>query len=120
MNKNPDYLFSKAQKKVAIAEQELLKPSTDIIPFSICSHSRSAIQLLLESYLIKNNISINENESLALLLERCIVYNPKFKTIDLSNIDCKNNATNSSYCSDINKVSSCLLTAKEIEALIKN
>jgi len=120
MENKSDLLLSKALGKVARANQELMKPHTDIVPFSVCTNSRLAIQLLLESYLTKNNIPIKENESLALLLERCIFHNKKFKTIDISKVDCRHNNTNGAYCSGINKVSYCYNTAKEIEALIKN
>ncbi len=120
MNKKSNLLLSKARDKVARANQELMKPHTDIVSFSVCTNARLAIQLLLESYLIKNNVPIKENESLALLLERCILHDKKFKNIDISKMECRHNTTNGAYCSSINKVSYCYNTAKEIEALIKN
>lgn len=113
-------LFSKAQNKINLAEQNLMKPKEDIVSFSVCIHSRTAIQFLLESYLIKNNVPIKEKESIALLLERCIIYNSKFKAIDFTKIDCRHNTTNHGYCNSIDKVSNCLLVAKQIEELLVN
>jgi len=97
-----------------------MKPHNDIVSFSVCNNSKLAIKLLLESYLIKNNFSIDKNESLALLLERCSLIDPKFKSVSLSKIDCRHNTNNNSYCSSVDKVSACYNTAKEIELLIKN
>jgi hypothetical protein len=69
---------------------------------------------------VKNNFNVDKNESLALLLERCILIDKKFKSVNLSKIDCRHNTNNNSYCSGVEKVSACYETAKEIEQLIKN
>lgn len=120
MKTNPEYLLSKAQKKIQLAEEELMKPNEDVVSFSICNQSKSAIKILLESYLIKHNINFNDQEPLALLLERCTIHNPNFKSIDLSSFNCRNTSNSQNYCDDINKVSNCLSIAKQIEALIAN
>jgi len=119
-NKNSEFLKQKALKKIKLAEDELMKPNEDVVSHSVCSNSRLAIQQLLESYLLNNNIKIQKKESLALLLERCIILNSKFKTINLSNLECRHNANNQNYCSDVGKVSSCLTVAKQIELLLNN
>ena len=120
MKTNPEYVLSKAQKKIQEAEDELMKPNEDVVAFSVCNQSKMAIKILLESYLIKNNLNFNEQEPLALLLERCATYNPNFKSIDLSNMNCRNTPNSQNYCDDIAKVSSCLTVAKQIEKLIAN
>jgi len=119
-SKESEFLKNKAIKKIQNAEKELMKPKEDVVSFSVCSNSRLAIQQLLESYLLNNNITIKKQESLALLLERCVNINPKFKAIDLSEVDCRYNSTNHNYCSSINTVTNCLDIAKQIEALLNN
>jgi len=120
LKQKSEILKQKALKKIAIANAELMKPQEDVVSFSICLNSKLAMQQLLESYLLKNNIQIKKQESLALLLERCIILNPKFTTIDLSNVNCRNNTTNKNYCSDVSKVGSCLKVTKQIESLLNN
>ena len=113
------HILAKAIKKIDSANEELMKPQDAIVSYAVCNNSKLAIKLLLESYLIKNNFPIDKNESLALLLERCILIDTKFKLVDLSKIDCRHNVNNNSYCSGVEKVSACYDTAKEIEQLIK-
>lgn len=120
MNTNSKHILAKAIKKIDNANEELMKPHDAIVSYAVCNNSKLAIKLLLESYLVKNNSNIDKNESLALLLERCILIDKKFKSVNLSKIDCRHNTNNNSYCSSVDKVSSCYNTAKEIELLIKN
>jgi hypothetical protein len=120
MTNNSKQILAKAIKKIDSANEELMKPHDAIVSYAVCNNSKVAIKLLLESYLIKNNFSIDKNESLALLLERCILIDKKFKSVDLSKINCRHNTTSSSYCSSVAKVSACYDTAREIELLIKN
>jgi len=118
MKVTPDSLKAKAQKKIQLADEEFMKPQEDVISFSICTNSRLAIQLLFESELLQYGIPVKKNESIALLLERCIMLNPDFKTIDLSKVDCRHNPNNHNYCSDLDKVGSCFNIAKQVEALL--
>lgn len=120
MENNSKQFLAKALNKIDSANEELMKPHDAIISYSVCTNSKLAIKLLLESYLAKNNIPINKGESIALLLERCIILDKKFKSVDLSKINCRHNTSSSSYCSSVEKVSACYNTAKEIELLIKN
>lgn len=120
MSNNSKQILEKAIKNIESANEELMKPHDAIISYSVCTNSKLAIKFLLESYLIKNSISINKNESLALLLERCIILDEKFKSVDLSKINCRHNTSSTSYCSSVEKVNACYDTAKEIELLIKN
>jgi len=115
-----ELLKQKALRKLEDATKELMKPLEDVVSFSICSNSKLAIKLLLESYLLKNNIQIKNKESIALLLERCVRHNPKFKTIDLSRVDCRYNLNNHNYCSGLEQVANCLDIAKQIESLLNN
>jgi len=118
IHRDSEFLKKRAQKEIQKAEEELMKPKEDVVSFSVCANSRLAMQQLLESYLLKNNILIKKHEPLALLLERCIKLNPKFKTIDFSNVDCRYNANNKNYCSGLDKVNNCLNIAKQIEDLL--
>jgi len=120
LKQKSEILKQKALKKIANANAELMKPKEDVVSFSVCLNSKLAIQQLLESYLLKNNIQIKKQESLALLLERCVTHNQKFKTIDLSNVDCRYNSNNHNYCSGLEKVTNCLDVAKQIELLLNN
>lgn len=120
MKINPDYLLSKAQKKIQLAEDELMKPKEDVVSYGVCNHSKLAIKILLESYLIKHNIAFNEQESVALLFERCTLHNPDFKSISINEINCRNTPNSQNYCEEISKVSNCLTVAKQIEALLAN
>ncbi len=120
MKQKSDSLLSKGIKKVNLAEEELMKPHNDIVSFSVCSNARSSIHLLLESYLLKHKIPFKEQESIALLLERCALNDKRFKSVDITNIDCRHTATKESYCSGVDKVNSCYNTAKKIEELVLN
>jgi len=120
MNNNALQIFKKAQNKITSANEELLKPQNAIVSYAVCRYSRTAIKLLLESFLTKNKIPLNKKESIALLLERCALINKKFREIHLNKINCRHEIIDTSYCSDVNKVSSCFDVAKEIEQLVKN
>lgn len=113
-------LINKAQKKIEEAEEALMKPQEDVIAFGVCNNSRLAIRILLESYLRKYNITFNSQESLELLMERCIILNPDFKSVNINEINCRHDQNSQNYCEDQHKLDSCLTVAKQIELLVAN
>ena len=110
MNSRPEAFLKEAKKNLDLAKNELLKPSEDIVTYSVCKNSQFAIENFLKGYLTKNNIDIELNDTIETLYNKCLSFDENFKNIDLSAIGCRDHAIDSRYCSEINSVSACFDT----------
>jgi HEPN domain-containing protein len=111
--------LSEADKNLELAKEELMKPSEDLLGFSVCKNSQFAIENYLKGFLLKNNIEISMEDTMASLYDKCENVDPDFKTIEMSAIACKGNTIDARYCTDINTVSACFDTADTIDTFLR-
>ncbi len=108
-----------AQEKLKTANEELFKPKEDVVTYLVCKNSQYAIIAFLKGYLNHRGFATDDDETIEGLANRCIALDPKFKKIDLNVIDCKTFKTDSRYCSDVDKVSSCFDAADNLDTLLR-
>ena len=119
MSSRSNAFFKEATKNLNFAKEELLKPAEDIVSFSVCKNSQFAIENYLKGFLVKNNIEFDVNANIAVLYEKCLNIDERFKNIDLNAIGCRNHAIDSRYCTEINSISACFDVADEIDTYLK-
>jgi HEPN domain-containing protein len=119
MKSRSSAFFNEATKNLQLAKNELFKPSEDIVTYSICKNAQFAIENYLKGFLIKNEVEIETNETIASLYNKCIAIDKNFKSIDINTIGCKDHAIDSRYCSEINSVSACFDTADNIDTYLR-
>jgi len=115
-------LLTQGDTALDLALEEQMRPEEDIVPFSICHNSRISIRMFLLSYLIKHGIDADSNVSLKDLLMQCEEINPRFSTLDISDIECRGSRVkdNDEYCLTVNAVTNCFDAANEVKKLIKD
>ena len=119
MKSRSSAFFNEATKNLQLAKNELFKPSEDIVTYSICKNAQFAIENYLKGFLIKNEVELAQNETIATLYNKCIAIDKNFKNIDINTIGCKDHAIDSRYCSEINSVSACFDTADNIDTYLR-
>ncbi|WP_372769694.1 HEPN domain-containing protein [Lutibacter sp.] len=119
MKSRSEAFFKEASKKLKSAKEELFKPAEDIVSYSVCKNAQFAIENFLKGYLTKNNIELQQNETIASMYDKCVSIDKNFASIDLSAIGCKDHAIDSRYCSEINSVSACFDTADNIDTYLR-
>lgn len=119
MKSRSEAFFKEAEKKLKIAKEELLKPSEDIVSYSVCKNSQFAIENYLKGYLTKHNVKLQPNETIETLYNKCVEVDKNFKTVEMSAIACKNHTIDSRYCSELNTVSACFDTADTIDTYFR-
>jgi hypothetical protein len=119
MSSRSSAFFKEATKKLELAKEELLKPTGDLVSFSVCKNSQFAIENYLKGFLLKNDVDFDVNATIGTLYEQCVLIDKNFKNVDLNAIGCKNHAIDSRYCSEINSVSACFDTADNIDTYLR-
>jgi len=119
MKSRSDAFLSEAAKKLKIAKEEMFKPSEDIVSYSVCKNSQFAIENFLKGYLTQKEVSLQANETIATLYDKCITIDKNFKTIEMGAIGCKNHTIDSRYCSEVDSVSACFDTADNIDTYLR-
>ncbi len=118
-NSRSKAFLNEATKNLDLAKEELLKPSEDLLGFSVCKNSQFAIENFFKGFLLKNNIEIGIDDTMASLYEKCVKVDPNFKTIEMSAIACRRSTIDSRYCTDINTISDCFDTADTIDTYLR-
>lgn len=119
MNTRANAFFAEAAKRLELAKEELLKPAEDIVSYSVCKNSQFSIENFLKGYLLKHNVAIAVDETIATLYQKCVDVDKNFKEIEMSAIGCKASPIDSRYCSEINSVSACYDTADSIDTYLR-
>lgn len=111
--------FEKAKENLKIANEELFKPEEDVITYLVCKNSQHAIENNLKGYLTLRGFETHEHETLESLLDRCKALEPKFKNVHFDPIDCRAHTIDTTYCTNVKKVSSCFDTADNLDTFLK-
>lgn len=119
-------LFANAEQEFSKAQEELARPSSDVVNYAVCLSARSALHHYLNClytlYTYENNDTREENLTVKELADRCRKYDDKVKEIDFSCMHCQNKDVLSDaeifFCEDVNQVMACNNVAKQIRELI--
>ncbi|WP_420319034.1 HEPN domain-containing protein [Ekhidna sp.] len=66
------------------AQNGLCKPEEDVVPYSVCKNSHSAIINYLSAYLMRNGREIPKSHTVEELLSFCREVNPVFEELHLA------------------------------------
>jgi hypothetical protein len=115
-------LLTQADAAFDLASEEQMRPVEDVVPFSICHNSRVSIRIYLMTFLIKNGVQPDSNESMKELLARCSKIDKKFSKLDISDMECRSSKAdkNDEYCLSVAKVTNCFEAANEVKKLVNN
>ena len=119
MSERSKAFLNEASKNLEFAKGELLKPVEDLVSFSVCKNSQYAIENFLKGFLVKNDVEIEMNDTIGSLYEKCIKVDSNFKNIEIKAISCKDSAIDDRYCTKIDKISSCLDAADNIDTYLR-
>ena len=113
-------LMTQANAAFNLASEEQMRPEEDVVPFSICHNSRVSIRIYLMSFLIKQGVQPNSNESMKDLLSRCSKIDKRFSSLDISDMECRGNRADQTdeYCLSVDKVTNCFQAANQVKKLI--
>src|SRR5680860_575801 len=78
MKSRSEAFFKEASKKLKSAKEELFKPAEDIVSYSVCKNAQFAIENFLKGYLTKNNIELQQNETINSLYDKCVSIDKNF------------------------------------------
>lgn len=118
--KNLQQLLKEAESALDQASEEQLRPAEDIVPISICHHSRTSIRMYLLSYLMKKGVKPDGNASIKELLVKCAELDKRFANLDVSEIECRTSkaSVNDEYCLSLDKVTNCYEVANHLKKLV--
>jgi len=111
--------FINAQNKLKEAKQELFRPEKDIVSYLVCKNSQHAVEDYLKGYLVKNGINIEDLETIESLYNQCVVINPNFKKVNLSDFQCKGHDVDSRFCNEIPIVTNCFDAADNLDTFLR-
>lgn len=118
METNATALFDKAIKKLREANDELCRPEEDVVAPVVCKNSQEAILNYLKGYLLANNVSPVEGESMDRLYEKCRSINPHFDKINLSGFKCDVHVE-SRFCNGAEIQSRCFNIADSFDSFLR-
>jgi len=119
MDKKAEQYFSKGSRKLQEGNQELYKPEEDIVSLVICRSTIGSIENYLKGFLTLRGFDIEEDQTLADLMERCRMLDPKFHSIKIEEIDCRNVQDPDLHCEEIEKFGACYEVADQLDTLLR-
>ncbi len=119
MDKKAEQFFSKGSRKLQEGNQELYKPEEDIVSLVICRSTIGSIENYLKGFLTLRGFDIEEDQTLADLMERCRMLDPKFHSIKIEEIDCRNVQDPDLHCEEIEKFGACYEVADQLDTLLR-
>lgn len=119
MDKKAEQFFSKGSRKLQEGNQELYKPEEDIVSLVICRSTIGSIENYLKGFLTLRGFDIEEDQTLADLMERCRMLDPKFRSIKIEEIDCRNVQDPDLHCEELEKFGACYEVADQLDTLLR-
>lgn len=121
-------LFSQGEENLKGAENELYRPSSDVVNYAVCVNGRKAIHYFMTClylyYCDKNNDTPAEDPVIEEMLKYCKQYNETLKEMDFSQLNCMGKdvrKTDDFYCcNDVKTVSSCTKLASDARTIFVN
>jgi hypothetical protein len=125
----PEQLFKQADEDLQRANQELYRPSGDVVTYAACQFSRLALYRFLNAlaiYQSKNkNIILEPDLTLEQLITFCGQHNKEINNIDFSSLHCKCNPIIDDgdneiiYCTSVQKVDYCAKLASKVQEITR-
>ena len=112
-------LLEEADQMVAAAAEEMMRAEEDVITHSVCFNSRQAIINYLTFFLLSNGIRPEEPSVMANLLAQCRGVDPRFRQLNIENIQCRFDVGEKEYCLSVPQVDECLNIARRASDLVK-
>ncbi|TGV02139.1 hypothetical protein [Flavivirga rizhaonensis] len=78
--------FEQADQFLELAQEEMNRPAEDVVPYMVCRSVRKCISCYLMGFLLKNEVTFDEEETVEVLLKKCQAINSEFNNFDLSPI----------------------------------
>ena len=119
MEERAKVFFDHAVKKLNEANEELFRPQEDMVTYTVCKNSQHAIESYLKGYLLKNNVAIDNLDTIDSLFEACKKVNKKFGKVDLHDFECRAHKIDSRYCDEPQKVSNCFNIADSLDTFLR-
>lgn len=123
----PDQLIKQGDEDLQRANQELYRPSDDVVTYAACQFSRKALYRFLNALAIhqseNKNIILEPNLTLEQLITFCSQHSKEIDTIDFSSLYCNCNPVIDDgnediiYCSSVQKVQYCAKLASKIKEI---
>lgn len=111
--------FKEAERRLNAAKEDLYKPQGDMLTFSVCKNSQHAVENYLMGYLIKENIPIEEKDTLNNLFEKCIELNSDLKQVSLDSFSKINKSRNTLYYSVSDEATACYNSADSLDTFFR-
>jgi len=119
MKESAEELFLYAEQKLKDTANELFRPEEDVVAYSVCNNVQFAVENYLKGFLTKKGIDPKGYSSIESLYEHCLLINPKFGEIDMTNFNCKTHSINSKYCIDHFSANNCYEIAETLSSFLK-
>jgi HEPN domain-containing protein len=119
MKRKANKLFIEAMEKLNEANEELFRPTEDVVSYLVCKNSQSAIENYLSGYLYSNGVDAKKFNTIESLYQQCKLINNKFEKVDLSDFQCKIYDTDTRYCNEVSKVSNCFDIADSLDTFLR-
>lgn len=110
-------LMMEADELLSFAKDELSHSEEDVNSFIVCQHSRKSIVNYLTSFLLKRGIEPRQPMTIAQLVDQCREEDARFENLDITNLFCRHDAHNETYCLSVEKVSECMTIAQLVRGL---
>ena len=119
-------LFEQAGSELQNANDELSKPRSDVVEYSVCVSSRRAlyflVNILYQFYGQKNDDPVKEHPTLDEMVKYCRDYNEKIRFMDFNEIYCRKRDVLDDdamfYCDEVDKVKACTVMAEKVKEVV--
>lgn len=113
-------LLQRGTAQLEFANEEVNRPSEDVVSLCICSQAKSSIADLLSSFLLMKGIDFTHADTLEQLRKKCSDVDDDFSVLDFTGMDCHPTKipNESHYCFGIERVKECLRIANEVKKLV--
>jgi len=125
-NEDMDQVLNQAEIDYEKAQEELYRPSTDVVAFSACLFSRRALHHYLYYFYKKYGAKDADKPASELTIEQmagyCSQYNDRIARIDFENMHCRDedvtDEENLFFCNDVEKLNSCKSLAGQLREIV--
>jgi len=124
----PEQLIKQADEDLSRANEELHRPSDDVVTYAACQFSRKALYRFLNALAIyqsrDKNIILEPGLTLEQLIMFCSQHNREIDSIDFSSLHCKCNPVIDDgddqiiYCTSVQKVNYCAKLAQKVKEIV--
>ena len=100
---------------------ELSKPQEDVVEFSVCIATKTAISNVLKLYLENKDVDTSQTRNIDDRVQLSLKQNDKFNSFDFASLNCRCEHTEDhsmSYCLGEEKINSCYRLLVEVKDFV--